>query len=280
MDTSLDLNFSIDFNAPEVVSLYDELPLWSAMFGLLMLKHLPLRPAMQVLDVGCGTGFPLFELAQRLGPGSRLCGLDPWAAALRRAWEKQRLWNLPNVELHLGSAEQMPFEDGRFDLLVSNLGINNFNRPAQVLAECRRVTRPAGRLVMTTNLKGHMQEFYTVFAETLRELGQASALDALQAHIDHRATIESLGRLLEQAGWRVERVVEETQTMRFANGSALLNHYFIKLGFLDGWLQVVAQPDRAQVFARLEARLNELAGSQGELNLTIPMAYIEAARQE
>ncbi len=40
---------------------------WSAPFGLRLLDVVPLDPAATVLDVGCGTGFPLLELAHRLG---------------------------------------------------------------------------------------------------------------------------------------------------------------------------------------------------------------------
>jgi hypothetical protein len=58
--------------------------------------------------------------------------------------------------------------------------------------------------------------------------------------------------------------------MRFANGTALLNHHFIKLGFLDAW-KAVASGDR-DVFDRLQSELDR----RGELTLTIPMAYVEA----
>jgi arsenite methyltransferase len=56
------LAFEADFNAAETVAVYDEAPLWSAMFGLLLLQHVPLKQAITALDVGCGTGFPLLEL--------------------------------------------------------------------------------------------------------------------------------------------------------------------------------------------------------------------------
>ena len=137
------LTFAVDLNAPESVSVYDELSLWSAMFGLLLLRHIPLRHGMQVLDVGCGTGFPLFELAQRLGSTSRVYGLDPWEAALNRAKRKAQLWNVRNAELGQGDAAVMPFRNGQFDLIVSNLGLNNFDDPEAVLAECWRVTKPS-----------------------------------------------------------------------------------------------------------------------------------------
>jgi 2-polyprenyl-3-methyl-5-hydroxy-6-metoxy-1,4-benzoquinol methylase len=51
----------IDYKAPEFGDLYDELPLWSARFGLMLLEHVPLRPGMTILDVGAGTGFMTIE---------------------------------------------------------------------------------------------------------------------------------------------------------------------------------------------------------------------------
>jgi hypothetical protein len=63
--------------------------------------------------------------------------------------------------------------------------------------------------------------------------------------------------------------------MRFASGTALLNHHFIKLGFLDAWKNVV--PGReVDIFRLLQHRLDEVAAQNSELQLTIPMAYIEA----
>jgi hypothetical protein len=67
--------------------------------------------------------------------------------------------------------------------------------------------------------------------------------------------------------------------MRFANGSALLRHYFMRLGFVDGWKSIVSsEEDVAKTFLRLETNLNNLAAANGALETTIPMAYIEAIR--
>jgi arsenite methyltransferase len=82
------LEFKADLSAPNIVATYDELPLWSAMFGLLLLEHAPLKNVSLALDVGCGTGFPLIELAERLGPDAHVHGIDPWSAALTRAKDK------------------------------------------------------------------------------------------------------------------------------------------------------------------------------------------------
>jgi len=153
------LDFNADFSASHIVRVYDELPLWSAMFGLLMLEHVPLRAAT-ALDVGCGTGFPLIELAERLGAGSRVDGIDTWKEALDRAREKILARGLSNVSVHRCSAAGMPFGDAVFELIVSNLGLNNFEDRASALRECRRVAKAGAVLAITTNLRGHMREFY------------------------------------------------------------------------------------------------------------------------
>src|SRR5436305_4423061 len=138
MDELPYLAFQADFSSPAVVSAYDELPLWSAMFGLLLLDEVPLKNVRTALDVGCGTGFPLIELAERLGSASHVHGIDPWAAALDRARAKIAARHTPNVTLHEGSASNLPFPDATFDLIVSNLGINNFDDRAAAMRECRR----------------------------------------------------------------------------------------------------------------------------------------------
>src|ERR1043166_1509074 len=178
------LDFEADFTRSQTLAVYDELPLWSAMFGLLLLEHVPLRAGAVALDVGCGTGFPLLELAQRLGPGSIVHGIDPWTQALDRARHKAAIQQIENIVFHAGSAARMPFRDPLFDLVVSNLGLNNFADPHACIAECRRVMKPGATLALTTNLVGHMHEFYEVFAEILGDSA------ALRQHIAHRATID------------------------------------------------------------------------------------------
>jgi arsenite methyltransferase len=269
------LQFKVDLSAPDIIAAWDELPLWSAMFGLLLLEHVPLKSVHLALDVGCGTGFPLIELAERLGPSAHAHGIDPWSAGLTRLKEKLASRGTQNVSVHEGVATEMPFDGGTFDLIVSNLGVNNFDDRAGSLRECRRVAKPGAVIALTTNLQGHMQELYEVFDRVLHELGDIEARGRLREHVDHRATVAGVRQLLEDARFSVRRVVEETSCLRFADGTAFFNHHFIKLGFLDAWKNVV--PNReAEVFTLLGRALDEAASQAGELRLTIPMAYVEA----
>ena len=67
--------------------------------------------------------------------------------------------------------------------------------------------------------------------------------------------------------------------MRFADGSALLRHHFIRLGFVPGWKSVAAAGSVQETFDRLERKLNALAQERGELALTIPIACFVARKQ-
>jgi hypothetical protein len=77
----------------------------------------------------------------------------------------------------------------------------------------------------------------------------------------------------------VSRIVEENYKIRFIDGSAFFNHYFIKLAFLQDWKEIIKEENREQVFYRLEERLNNIAMTNGEIILNVPMAYIEFEKQ-
>jgi ubiquinone/menaquinone biosynthesis C-methylase UbiE len=268
-----------DLTDPEQVSVYDELPLWSAPFGLSLLDAVEMHEEATVLDVGHGTGFPLLELAQRLGPKSRVYGVDPWAAANDRVRVKLGRYGVTNVEIVEGGAEELPFADGFFSLVVSNNGINNVQDPRRALSECFRVCRRGAQIVLTMNLPDSMQELYQVFAELLRETGREALLGAMHEHIASRRKPRSeTEAMLREAGFRLERVAEERFRLRYSSGTALLGHYFVRLAFLDSWKSILPPGEVASFFGLLEERLNQRAAAQGGFQLTIPYLCIDGKK--
>ena len=266
---------------PEFGRLFDELPLWSAPFGLQLLERVPLGTGLTILDVGAGTGFLTLELAQRCGAGTRVIAVDPWPAAARRLrWKLDQL-GLGNVEVLERDAVDTGLADESVDVLVSNLGLNNFEDSAAVLAELARVARPGASFILTSNVEGHMAELYEVFGATLARLGQQERLEQLAAHTAHRGSVDSITRDLAAAGFStVDSVDADRFCLRYADGRALLNHWFIRLGFLDGW-RAIADPERVdETMAALERDLDDLAALCGELRLTIPSVCVVARRDQ
>jgi precorrin-6B methylase 2 len=196
---ALPLQTPLDLAQPEFADYYDELPLWSAPFGLMLLERVPLAPGLTIVDVGAGTGFLAIELAQRCGPTATVYAVDPWTVAAARLRRKLAYLGLGNVRVLEQDAAALDLAPGSVDVVVSNLGVNNFENAGAVLAACRRSLKPSGRLLLTTNLVGHMQEFYDAYRATLMDLGLADRVPALDAHVAHRATVVSTRALLEGA---------------------------------------------------------------------------------
>ena len=252
--------------------------MWSATFGLLLLKHVDLQPNQIVLDIGSGAGFPLFELAERLGASCKCYGLDPWKNANERANKKIKNYDVNNVQVLEGSADNIPFDYASIDLIVSNLGINNFEKPDIVFAECNRVLRPNGKLVLTTNLNGHWKEFYNIFEETFRQLNKIGLIEKLTKQQEYRGTVATVSKLFTKNGFEITQAIEDKFEMRFLNGSAFLNHHFIKVGWLSSWQSIIQENEWETVFNLLETNLNNYANKKNGLTLTVPMAFIEGEK--
>jgi ubiquinone/menaquinone biosynthesis C-methylase UbiE len=134
----------------------------------------------RVLDVGCGTGYLLRQLATRAGGAVALAGIDPapaMIAAARAGIQDDRL------RFTVGVAEQLPFPDARFDLVVSTTSFDHWGDQRAGLAECARVTAPEGQLIL-------VDQFSTWLLPTL--VGDRRG----KARTKRRAT-----RLLEAAGY-------------------------------------------------------------------------------
>jgi SAM-dependent methyltransferase len=102
---------------------------------------------LDVIELGCGTGYVSAWLAQR---GARPVGLDISPAQLATARELQQRFGLRFPLLH-ASAEQVPFADAAFDLVISEYGASIWCDPYQWIPEAARLLRPGGRLVFLVN---------------------------------------------------------------------------------------------------------------------------------
>lgn len=91
-------------------------------------------PDKRLLDIGCGTGLSLEPF---IDLGMNLTGVDPSAYMLDKA--AARLGH--RVELHRGTAEDLPFDDNSFDTALLFFSLEFSDRPAKVIEEACRVAR-------------------------------------------------------------------------------------------------------------------------------------------
>jgi ubiquinone/menaquinone biosynthesis C-methylase UbiE len=113
------------------------------------LKALDPKPGERVLEVGFGTGNEVLDLASRVAPGGRVCGIDISPGMLAVAQDKiaGQTTAVP-VELQVGDARQLPYPADSFDAVYSSFTLELFPEEdlPTVLAEVKRVLRRGGRV--------------------------------------------------------------------------------------------------------------------------------------
>ena len=100
----------------------------------------------EVLDVACGTGVVALTAARL---GAKVTGLDLTPELIMRAKENSALMKA-DVEWLQGDAEALPFEDARFDVVVSQFGHMFAPRPEVTIKQMLRVLKPGGTIAFAT----------------------------------------------------------------------------------------------------------------------------------
>lgn len=122
-------------------------------FAELLAAHYSLQPGERVLDIGCGKGFLLYELAQVV-PGLVVEGIDVSAYALEHA--------KPEIKrnLNLGTADELPFDDKSFDAVISLTTLHNLpvERAVKAFAEMARVSRGARNYAMVESFRNEREK--------------------------------------------------------------------------------------------------------------------------
>lgn len=137
----------IDLDHREVAKFYDEVYFRNASGKAKPSRHLlrlatllDIRPAQRVLDIACGTGDWL-DVA--LAKGLDVAGIDISSRAIEVCRER-----MPSGKFHVGPAENLPFEDGCFDLVTCLGSLEHFLDQPAALLEMKRVVKTRGRLVI------------------------------------------------------------------------------------------------------------------------------------
>jgi arsenite methyltransferase len=270
---------TFDLNNKENVSIIDDLPLWSAPFGLRLLATIKLRPNINAIDIGFGLGFPLLEIAQRLGDSSTVYGIDPWKAAIERVQTKINILGITNIKLIEGFAENIPLPDNSIDLIVSNNGINNVQNLEKVMSECKRIARKTAQFLAAVNLDETMIEFYIEFEKVLLKEGLDENILKLKKHIhEKRKPLDELLNMLKKNDFKINNVVRDSFKYSYVNATTMFNHSFIRMAFMDSWLNLVPADKVDKIFCEVETRLNLKAQEFGEMVLSVPFVVIDAEK--
>ena len=147
-------------------------------------KRIPRDKKLKVLDVGTGFGINVAFLAKRLSKGSEIWTVDPSDEVLVNVRADLAAELAARVNFVEATADDMDFDDGFFDLVVSVMVLHHIEKLRPALTEMARVLKPGGSIVIVDYKPeaSHELEFKTrhetadffkpqAVSETIRELG-------------------------------------------------------------------------------------------------------------
>ena len=177
------------------------------------LDLLRVQPGERVVELGCGAGGALIALARAAGQTGRVVGLDLSPGMISQAAARLRRAGLADrAVLLVGDATSIPWPDVSVDALFMAFTLELFDTPEipLVLAECRRVLRPGGRIGVVSLSRAAPVRWPTRLYERLHDHFPA-ALDCRPIH--PRLAVEAAGfeqaqsRAIPLWGLRTEAVV-------------------------------------------------------------------------
>ncbi|MBA3818947.1 MAG: methyltransferase domain-containing protein [Deltaproteobacteria bacterium] len=178
-------------------------PVWGSRFGKMLLRNLAVPQKGQVLDISCGTGYPLTEILRRMSEGSRLIAIDASSAMLDVARRKVAdLGPLGKKGVFFRTESPVPklsFADDVYDLVVCNLGLAEMPNVETALRDFARVAKLGGEVRCTLPLAESFQEFHDIYREVLIKHDKHEALDRLERHIARYPTVDQVERCMKTA---------------------------------------------------------------------------------
>jgi len=164
-----------------------------------------------VLEIGCGPGYYLVPLAQRLSKAS-FYGVDITDAMLASAKGKLNRQALTNCSLARGNAHYLPFTDHAFDFILLSQVLHYFENLPMVIAEVYRVAKPKARVLVITS--SHLQ--------LKSQLDIALFPGLVKRDMARIPPIEKIRYLFESGSFETLAAVEFASTFRFSSVEALV----------------------------------------------------------
>lgn len=191
---------------------YDKLfPTRMRKHTLKLIDELEITEGQRVLELGCGTGFVTFEIAERIGEYGKVLGVDLSQGMLGVAQKKLKESSFENVEfLHGDMLNSLyKFEDESYDIVVCAWAIV-YSIPLKLLKQIYRVLKPGGKVGIIENRADSLEKLMTAFIklaeENLKYVERTVDINLLK-DVYHLESLFKKARLLPVKCWDGEEQV-------------------------------------------------------------------------
>lgn len=190
-----------------------------------LLRHLAACPAHAILEIACGTGRVTRHLRETFPAAGSLVATDVNNDMLDIA---RRQLNDPSIAFQVADAQQLPFADGTFDLVVNQFGLMFLPDLQKGMQEAYRVLQPGGRFVFTTwDSTASMPLFKLLIDEVI--IPQFVGEDTGRFHKPFAMNDPALmNEWLAATGFSAHRVIPLTFSGRAESPQHIVTTYFTK----------------------------------------------------
>jgi SAM-dependent methyltransferase len=230
------------------------------------------QPGEHVLDIGCGSGTTVLELAARVGPLGQVLGADVSENSVLRARDRIAAAGLRHADVIEADVSTHPFVTGSFDLAFSRLGVMFFGNPTAAFVNVHRAMKPTGRLVLAVFRPARENPWTSAPVSSVRHL-----LPPIPQPAPDAPGMFSWGeparvqRILEGAGFREVSLtsIDLEYQLAGAGGAAEAAEFALLFGPLTRMSGLSAE-QREAVRATLENFFQSYVTPQG---VALPSAY-------
>jgi ubiquinone/menaquinone biosynthesis C-methylase UbiE len=242
---------------------YEEL--WvPALFGQwskIVATEAKLEPEHQVLDVACGTGALTQEVASQLSNTVQVTGIDSNPGMLSVAMEHNR-----EIRWEQGLAENLPFQDHQFDIVLCQFGLMFFSDRVKAVKEMARVIKPDGRMLVTVWDTLENIPAYSKSVSTIEKYGGSKVREILNRPFE-LGDKHILQSTFNEAGVSDIAIATHTGTARFPDLKSMLD------ADLRGWLPVLGitfgEQDIQEIYNDASLALGSYISPNGSVNFDI-----------
>jgi ubiquinone/menaquinone biosynthesis C-methylase UbiE len=230
------------------------------------LDHAAPKLGERVIDIGCGSGTTVVELAARVGPTGYVLGADVSKPSVEKAQERIAAAGVQQAEITLCDVSTHTFPANSFDLVFSRFGVMFFADPVAAFANIHKAMKSDGRLAVAVFRTPQENKWATAALAAVRHLlppitppgpedpGQFSWADAARVH-----------RILETAGFQDISLTPHDPEMPLAGrgGAAEAASFMSRVGPVVRAMSDASEQRQKEVRAALEAFFKIHDGPKG-----------------
>jgi SAM-dependent methyltransferase len=222
---------------------------YGAELAAALIEFAGIEPGMRALDVGCGPGALAAVLVDRLGAAS-VSAADPSAPFVDACAGR-----LPGVDVVEAGAEALPFADGAFDAVLSQLVVNFMRDSETGVCEMARVTRPGGSVSACVWDYGDGMTLLRAFWDAARDVDPARGAAADEGIVMRWCAEGELAELWRAAGLRSVRVGSLVASAMYADFEDLWSPLPTGIGPAGAFCKSLDDDGRAKLRDAFRVRL-------------------------